>query len=192
MRDPRTWTPGFGPAERGKPATYTGEKKAKLLAKANQRWVRLATVLAYALSVSLAAVILAVYYSLLWKPTAGPGLTRTGSSGAELKRTDAEAAVAARRYPRCRTDPASLGDITIDQDSIDLVGSSETPAVRGTASTGPSESSQDRKGFTTAALSTADPLAVTAEDPSNLPTHKYPDEVRCRETESSGSGAEGR
>lgn len=55
--------------ERGKPATYTGDKKAKMAAKTNKKWVRLATVFAYVLSVSLAAIILAIYYSLLWKPT---------------------------------------------------------------------------------------------------------------------------
>lgn len=57
--------------ERGKPATYTGDKKAKMAAKTNKKWVRLATVFAYVLSVSLAAIILAVYYSLIWKPTGG-------------------------------------------------------------------------------------------------------------------------
>lgn len=58
--------------ERGKPATYTGDKKAKMAAKTNKKWVRLATVFAYVLSVSLAAIILAIYYSLIWKP-AGNG-----------------------------------------------------------------------------------------------------------------------
>ncbi|XP_074088141.1 putative transmembrane protein INAFM2 [Macrotis lagotis] len=56
------------PAERGKPATYTGDKKAKMAAKTNKKWVRLATVFAYVLSVSLAAIVLAVYYSLIWQP----------------------------------------------------------------------------------------------------------------------------
>ncbi|XP_033917482.1 putative transmembrane protein INAFM2 [Melopsittacus undulatus] len=63
-------------AERGKPATYTGEKKARMAAKTNKKWVRLATVLAYVLSVSLAAIVLAVYYSLIWQPVrggSGPG-----------------------------------------------------------------------------------------------------------------------
>ncbi|KAL0164618.1 hypothetical protein M9458_040371 [Cirrhinus mrigala] len=55
--------------ERGKPATYTGDKKAKMAAKTSKKWVRLATVFAYVLSVSLAAIILAIYYSLIWKPT---------------------------------------------------------------------------------------------------------------------------
>ncbi|XP_028820994.1 putative transmembrane protein INAFM2 [Denticeps clupeoides] len=40
-----------------------------MAAKTNKKWVRLATVFAYVLSVSLAAIILAVYYSLIWKPT---------------------------------------------------------------------------------------------------------------------------
>lgn len=58
-------------AERGKPATYTGDKKARMAAKTNKKWVRLATVLAYVLSVSLAAIVLAVYYSLIWQPVRG-------------------------------------------------------------------------------------------------------------------------
>ncbi|KAJ8269923.1 hypothetical protein GJAV_G00108310 [Gymnothorax javanicus] len=57
--------------ERGKPATYTGDKKAKMAAKTNKKWVRLATVFAYVLSVSMAAIILAIYYSLIWKPASG-------------------------------------------------------------------------------------------------------------------------
>ncbi|XP_055740404.1 uncharacterized protein LOC129824885 [Salvelinus fontinalis] len=65
MRD-RDFMPNV---ERGKPATYTGDKKAKMAAKTNKKWVRLATVFAYVLSVSLAAIILAIYYSLIWKPT---------------------------------------------------------------------------------------------------------------------------
>uniref|UniRef100_A0ABM5FAF4 Transmembrane protein INAFM2 n=1 Tax=Pogona vitticeps TaxID=103695 RepID=A0ABM5FAF4_9SAUR len=59
--------------ERGKPATYTGDKKARMAAKTNKKWVRLATVLAYVLSVSLAAIVLAVYYSLIWQPVRGGG-----------------------------------------------------------------------------------------------------------------------
>ncbi|KAK3537301.1 hypothetical protein QTP70_006967 [Hemibagrus guttatus] len=67
--------------ERGKPATYTGDKKAKMAAKTNKKWVRLATVFAYVLSVSLAAIILAIYYSLIWKPTMqGSGLGVPGGS----------------------------------------------------------------------------------------------------------------
>ncbi|CAJ0967880.1 unnamed protein product [Ranitomeya imitator] len=39
-----------------------------MAAKTNQKWVRLATVFAYVLSVSMAAIILAIYYSLIWMP----------------------------------------------------------------------------------------------------------------------------
>lgn len=68
-------------AERGKPATYTGDKKARMAAKTNKKWVRLATVLAYVLSVSLAAIVLAVYYSLIWQPVrGGPGTVANSSS----------------------------------------------------------------------------------------------------------------
>ncbi|MGH0186453.1 UNVERIFIED_CONTAM: hypothetical protein FKN15_023653 [Acipenser sinensis] len=63
--------------ERGKPATYTGDKKAKMAAKTNKKWVRLATVFAYVLSVSLAAIILAIYYSLIWKPVRSQDATTT-------------------------------------------------------------------------------------------------------------------
>ena len=34
--------------------------------KTNKKWVRVATVLAYVLSVSLVAIILVVYYSFIW------------------------------------------------------------------------------------------------------------------------------
>ncbi|XP_037756416.1 putative transmembrane protein INAFM2 [Chelonia mydas] len=74
------------PAERGKPATYTGDKKARMAAKTNKKWVRLATVLAYVLSVSLAAIVLAVYYSLIWQPVRQPRLP-TGPSAAAAGRT---------------------------------------------------------------------------------------------------------
>uniref|UniRef100_A0A3B1IZB2 InaF motif containing 2 n=1 Tax=Astyanax mexicanus TaxID=7994 RepID=A0A3B1IZB2_ASTMX len=42
----------------------------------NKKWVRLATVFAYVLSVSLAAIILAIYYSLIWKPTSASPTSR--------------------------------------------------------------------------------------------------------------------
>uniref|UniRef100_A0A3B3CE79 InaF motif containing 2 n=1 Tax=Oryzias melastigma TaxID=30732 RepID=A0A3B3CE79_ORYME len=76
--------------ERGKPATYTGDKKAKMAAKTNKKWVRLATVFAYVLSVSLAAIILAIYYSLIWKPTSAssssgkPGVPDGVTPGANM------------------------------------------------------------------------------------------------------------
>lgn len=56
-------------ASGAKGPTYTGDKnKTKMASKTNKKWVRLATVLAYVLSVSLAAIVLAIYYSLMWKP----------------------------------------------------------------------------------------------------------------------------
>ncbi|XP_052769028.1 putative transmembrane protein INAFM2 [Mya arenaria] len=49
--------------------TFSADKnKTKMAAKTNKKWVRLATVLAYVLAVSLAAIILAIYYSLIWDP----------------------------------------------------------------------------------------------------------------------------
>ncbi|KAL6478032.1 hypothetical protein MHYP_G00138670 [Metynnis hypsauchen] len=90
MRE-RDFAPG---ADRGKPATYTGDKKAKMAAKTNKKWVRLATVFAYVLSVSLAAIILAVYYSLIWKPTAAstspPSDGRPGTTAPPNATTDAD------------------------------------------------------------------------------------------------------
>ena len=49
--------------------SFTADKnKTKMAAKTNKKWVRLATVLAYVLAVSLAAIVLATYYSLIWEP----------------------------------------------------------------------------------------------------------------------------
>jgi type II secretory pathway component PulM len=62
-----------------------GKNKSKAKGKAGQaskKWVRLATVLAYVISVSLAAIVLAVYYSLLWKPVLQ---TTTSSEGTSTK-----------------------------------------------------------------------------------------------------------
>ncbi|XP_018086718.2 putative transmembrane protein INAFM2 [Xenopus laevis] len=71
--------------ERGKPATYTGDKKARMAAKTNQKWVRLATVFAYVLSVSMAAIILAIYYSLIWMPvTSGRGNSSSANLSQEV------------------------------------------------------------------------------------------------------------
>jgi len=35
--------------------------------KTNKKWIRLATVFAYVLSVSLVAIVLAIYYSFFWQ-----------------------------------------------------------------------------------------------------------------------------
>lgn len=50
--------------------TYTADKtpKAKMGSKTNKKCIRLATVVAYIICVSLAAIILAIYYSLIWRP----------------------------------------------------------------------------------------------------------------------------
>lgn len=49
--------------------TYTSDKnKTKMTSKTNKKWVRLATVVTYVLAVSLAAIVLAIYYSLVWDP----------------------------------------------------------------------------------------------------------------------------
>lgn len=48
---------------------FSGDKKSKTSALNNKQWVRLATVVAYFLCVSLGAIILAVIYGLIWTPT---------------------------------------------------------------------------------------------------------------------------
>ena len=50
------------------PSFSADKNKNKMASKTNKKWVRLATVLAYVLAVSLAAIVLAIYYSLLWDP----------------------------------------------------------------------------------------------------------------------------
>ena len=58
--------------------TYTGDKnKTKMASKTNKKWIRLATVFAYIVSVSLAAVVLAIYYSLMWNPDKDNATTPT-------------------------------------------------------------------------------------------------------------------
>ncbi|KAH3850897.1 hypothetical protein DPMN_093373 [Dreissena polymorpha] len=64
--------------------TFSADKnKTKMAAKTNKKWVRLATVLAYVLAVSLAAIVLAIYYSFIWDPklkttTVSPPTTISG------------------------------------------------------------------------------------------------------------------
>lgn len=52
-----------------KDPNYSGDKKVKTSALNNKQWVRLATVVAYFLCVSLGAIILAVIYGFIWTPT---------------------------------------------------------------------------------------------------------------------------
>ncbi|KAG8553120.1 hypothetical protein GDO81_003281 [Engystomops pustulosus] len=47
---------------------FSGDKKGKTSALNNIQWVRLATVVAYFLCVSLGAIVLAVIYSFIWTP----------------------------------------------------------------------------------------------------------------------------
>src|SRR5437870_120875 len=52
--------------------TYTGDSaKTKMTSKSNKKLIRLATVLAYVLAVSLAAIVLAIYYICVWDPSSG-------------------------------------------------------------------------------------------------------------------------
>ncbi|GCC33973.1 hypothetical protein chiPu_0012446 [Chiloscyllium punctatum] len=60
--------------------SFTGDKKAKITAKTQKTWMRLATVFAYLLCVSLTAVILVIYYTLIWEPVR----TRPGPSNINL------------------------------------------------------------------------------------------------------------
>ncbi|CAJ1077820.1 uncharacterized protein LOC122862673 [Xyrichtys novacula] len=185
MRDPRTWTASSGPGERGKAATYTGDRKARLAARANKRWVRLMTVLVYVLSVSLFAVILSLYYGLVWTPTAGPETThgRTGTS--ESGQT------------RCKG--KSDTEVTVDfhTDSTEpekpVPGSGDlspgpTAMLHPVPPAGPFEPSQPEQDCSSPASSSTESPPVTAEDPSNLPTHRYG--VQGGEPERPGSGSD--
>ncbi|XP_053193297.1 uncharacterized protein LOC128377374 [Scomber japonicus] len=202
MRDPRSWTPGFGPAERGKPATYTGEKKAKWVAKSNKKWVRLATVVVYVLSVSLAAVILAVYYSLIWRPTTGTGIDHITAA----QRNNPNIS----KFDSCRNKTLNIQIKVSNNDSVriynqtikaenlkkTLLNPNKADSTGSPRSTGASDPPQAGQGASSSALSTAEPPAVTAEDPSNLPTHRaaavrdQEADVGWMEAGSSGSGTE--
>ena len=64
----------------GKRPSFTGDRsKAKMASKSNKKCVRLATVFAYVVAVSLVAVGLAIYYSLMWTP--GKVDTRSTTAG---------------------------------------------------------------------------------------------------------------
>lgn len=68
-----------------KGSAFTPEKanKSKMASKTNKKWVRLATVLAYVLAVSLAAIVLAIYYSFLWDPQLKTSTTVAPMPGTE-------------------------------------------------------------------------------------------------------------
>ncbi|CAK6982440.1 uncharacterized protein LOC128377374 [Scomber scombrus] len=204
MRDPRSWTPGFGPAERGKPATYTGEKKAKWVAKSNKKWVRLATVVVYVLSVSLAAVILAIYYSLIWRPTTGTGTGTDHITAAQRNNLNMS------KFDYCRNKTLNIQTKVSNNDSVQiynqtikaenlnqtLINPNKADRTGSPPSIGASDPPQAGQDASFSALSTAEPPAVTAEDPSNLPTHRtaagrdQEADVGRMEAGSSGSGTE--
>lgn len=53
----------------GRRPSFTGDRsKGKMASKSHKKCVRLATVFAYVVAVSLVAVGLAIYYSLMWTP----------------------------------------------------------------------------------------------------------------------------
>lgn len=164
MRDPNKWSPGLGPEDRGRPVTYTGEKKAKLAASANKKWVRLGTVVVYVLSVSLAAAVLAIYYSLIWKPTPGPGLARTGTGGPDISSRN-ENRETAGGSKRSRTLPKSR-----------LETGPESKVLRNTSTHSNSSTSSKVYGTDPPVLSSGHsvlvPTVTPAEDPANLPTHR--------------------
>lgn len=86
--------------DRGKPATYTGDNKAKMVAKTNKKWVRVSTIGAYVLSVSLAAIFLAIYYSLIWKPVHSAGEIPSGSRPGQGDSTLLGSAETATSHPQ--------------------------------------------------------------------------------------------
>lgn len=209
MREQRKWPAAFGPADRSRPATYTGDRGAKLAARDRRKGVRLATVGGYVVAVSLAAVFLAIYYSVIWTPTAGTR-TKTGSAGSGAGGTKC-GVQSCKKNCLDRNDDVT-DNRSINKKSIELETSHVTSADR---STGPDRSTLSRtpagvlsevpstrspappvpplpdQGFTSPAPSSAEPPAVIAEDPSNLPTEQDPEAAAgWTETDNSGSGTE--
>ena len=78
--------PPFAGGEKSSVKTAT-----KMASKSHKKWIRLATVVAYVLAVSLAAIVLAIYYSLMWDPrsnstpssVSGGSMEVTGSIGSD-------------------------------------------------------------------------------------------------------------
>ncbi|XP_067098266.1 uncharacterized protein [Osmerus mordax] len=193
MRD-RDFMPNM---ERGKPATYTGDKKAKMAAKTNKKWVRLATVFAYVLSVSLAAIILAIYYSLIWKPTSNTSSTRREAVVTVSTNTSNITSIVPNsstqtvtRYAETVQDDSRAAfsnistSVTLHTDTqagtLQSVDSSESPMVQSestlhkTVNAGPTkptaQSNITRKKLDATEVGRVS-SSVTEEDPSNLPTH---------------------
>lgn len=177
MRQKNSWTPGFGPAGRPKPAIYPREKANQV---GNRKWVRLSIVAGYLLSVSLAAVILTIYYGFIWSP--GPAQNRTRTRTGEYTWTQMGAetgsgAAGAPHQKNCLTDRnlsirQTESHVTSRSNQITSQVSSGVTPVPPVQSTVSSEASQAGQGATSADPSSAEPPVVTAEDPSNLPTHR--------------------
>ncbi|XP_078798798.1 uncharacterized protein LOC144990087 [Oryzias latipes] len=177
MRQQRKWSPGSG-----KPATYTGDKKARDMARFNKKWVRVLTVLAYVLAVSVAAIVLAVYYSLIWEPTSfrtGTKLNRTGSEAA--RETPTQIQINKNKLENnCQNEDKKITENDRDtevtvQDEPELTTQSalEVTSVHiQVRSFRITEAPPSRQGASSSGASTSDPPAVTADDPSNLPTHR--------------------
>ncbi|MEQ2279702.1 hypothetical protein AMECASPLE_012101 [Ameca splendens] len=176
MREKKSWTPGFGPAGRRKPAIYAGEKKAQLQARANKKWVRVATVVGYVLVVSLAAVLLAVYYGFLWKPTSSPGPAPTSNwTRNGIRELKSGAARKSQNEKKCGVNNCfSDNDKSVNEEFINFTERKQETSSTSVhlVSTGASEPPQAAHSVTSPALSIAEAAAVTAEDPSNLPTHR--------------------
>jgi len=63
-------------------AVFFQTSSARMASKTHKKWIRLATVIAYVLAVSLAAIVLAIYYSLMWNPgTLSASSTGTPAAG---------------------------------------------------------------------------------------------------------------
>ncbi|XP_035660269.1 putative transmembrane protein INAFM2 isoform X1 [Branchiostoma floridae] len=91
-----------------KPPTFTSDKKAKMAAKTNKKWVRLATVFAYVFCVSLAAIVLAIYYSFFWTGTTLQAASGGASSTpANITNTTLASPTAAQTTPVATSTPAA-------------------------------------------------------------------------------------
>ena len=52
----------------GKPPTYTLQKAARMAARVNKSWIRVASVIAYFLAISVVGGVLAVFYIFFYDP----------------------------------------------------------------------------------------------------------------------------
>ncbi|CAH2328172.1 Hypothetical predicted protein [Pelobates cultripes] len=177
--------------ERGKPATYTGDKKAKMAAKTNKKWVRLATVFAYVLSVSLAAIILAIYYSLIWKPVRTSGDQTSGSHNVEVStflsngtiHVSNETPISSNSSVSVRANLESVKASPLFQDT--LITSPATPSANPMANhTGTQTPASERATRNSVFAKTVITLLVTKdhateESPSTFPSYSSPSGIEA-------------